>query len=1662
MRNHCSDSTSNKTKAKTVCVYVGLRILLIVERSNPADLREKLHALSVDLIEAGYHVVIATNDPRYHGTNLLPDGHFAAKILHFYEATSDQLVEQAANAIRVLKPLVVAVGLPSPTHEHIEHLGFPVLTLATVDAQETPLHKRLIDFAVTYRSNHPCICLDISHAPIQGKLPFQYDSIDQRKHGKELLADLRKLADELPLTSGGTYYPKHDLHVAIVTDEFMFNYYRDAFSKVTYISSANFEQVLNDQAVDLLLFVSCWHGLDNLWTGVTFTPELQELLMKITDSCRKRNIPSVFQSIEDPSNYHKFIAIAKLFDNVFTTDVQKIDDYRRDCKHGRVFYGEYGINPAFNNPLGLRKHKLNAAFFAGSYPARYKDRCQDMIGMFDSFVDEGIPLVIANRNSDNPIETYQFPQRYSDFIIPKLGHKELQQVHKLFRYNLNFNSIKHSPTMCAMRVYELQGQGSSVLSNYAMSVANRFPSIPISTGKISHLFSNESPDFYLEHERESRTSATMLSNGTVFEKCQQILEVAGIPNELPIRNVAVIYEHWNEAIVQSFEAQLYAHKRLVNIATLTPELLSEFSYVARFSEEIRYESNYLLEMVGAFKFVSVDYTTKLATFSRYGHVKKPEFDYTTKLGEVSLSVFDVTRFTFSECVGLLTGSPPVRPLNGYAASAFGANFKEFCFHQLRPRQQLLRPRLSVLIPLHEALETHLDRVIIGLRSNKRFTELEVVLWTARAVPDNSLASVLADTFPNIRVVRREFTARGLIEMARQFESPHVTIWSPKVQLMHGALDAMIRGAEPSDIAHDAFVHPVERLGERACMLNQFGTCPGVRVDATMIEWSGIVVCRNFLASLSTPKVESIASVQELAVLTLQNGRIKTYQDIVGTAFSENTELMSTLRISDPLISELRTGDSVYFLYGDKWWISASWSGASVNVINEMYTLSKRFAVYYNDIYVNDLFNSTGAFDELAFTQRYAEIVATFAPTMSKHLPKVIKPSRNYAISFFRGANNEKQNAFFLNELSEPKVYGHNFCATIWREARIGFQNATALEFALTDRLRALADDGTLNYESIDQAPRKTFVRHQAITTPLISADRLPKTQLAAKNRLREKLNSEFIIGIGGTITESSYPSSLLEVMTRLRKEYPEKNISLMIYALNILVPLPAEPWIHVGSYSKEEQATALLGVDVLVNPWREPSQIYFASNRTLDAIALGIPYICPHTPARVEQLGGDYPLYHDFHPSKGRYPSSTETQIEQLLRQCMDMSFQHSVRDYLLGRREQFVSSEVVVKYQDQIEQLHRKRILIVVANMGVGGVEQYTIQLIQCLFRYQLTLYCPEELSPHRIAQIRHISRDIRVVRQAENITDEYDFAFLNSYPTSAADIGLLLDRLGEDCKILPIVHTDVHNFTVGMGGYLEKFFKLITVADWIAEKLERNTGVSLHNKTVLITPTIDLLGKRRNPPKSNRTGKIGYFGRVVPIKGVHKLVAYFGRLIQEHPEIDSNLHIYGPFSRPAYFDQVLKLIPEEKKDRIFVHNKEIDANERESILADLDLLVYTTAMDGLPYTYLEAMALGTPVVSTPVGGIGHLVKDRVNGRILGFNGLRIQELDHAAPYNRLLDIMDERDEEYYLEFKRVMLDVLLDEDQQSALSKAAIDSVHYGFSLVEMNHALQKIIQS
>ena len=139
-------------------------------------------------------------------------------------------------------------------------------------------------------------------------------------------------------------------------------------------------------------------------------------------------------------------------------------------------------------------------------------------------------------------------------------------------------------------------------------------------------------------------------------------------------------------------------------------------------------------------------------------------------------------------------------------------------------------------------------------------------------------------------------------------------------------------------------------------------------------------------------------------------------------------------------------------------------------------------------------------------------------------------------------------------------------------------------------------------------------------------------------------------------------------------------------------------------------------------------------------------------------------------------------------------------------------------------------------------------------------------------------------------------------------------------------------------------------------------------------------------NPPSSGEGFHVGYMGTISPHKGLHVLVRAFRSLKGE----GVSLHVHGdmePF--PDYARKVREAAEED--ERIRFHGR-YEAARLPEVLAGIDLVVVPSLWyENTPFVVLEAMASGTPVAASDLGGLTELVQH-------GKNGLLFPAGDEAA----------------------------------------------------------------
>jgi glycosyltransferase involved in cell wall biosynthesis len=130
---------------------------------------------------------------------------------------------------------------------------------------------------------------------------------------------------------------------------------------------------------------------------------------------------------------------------------------------------------------------------------------------------------------------------------------------------------------------------------------------------------------------------------------------------------------------------------------------------------------------------------------------------------------------------------------------------------------------------------------------------------------------------------------------------------------------------------------------------------------------------------------------------------------------------------------------------------------------------------------------------------------------------------------------------------------------------------------------------------------------------------------------------------------------------------------------------------------------------------------------------------------------------------------------------------------------------------------------------------------------------------------------------------------------------------------------------------------------------------------------------------PISERKIDVLYLGRLVHGKGVEKLIDSIHLLRSQRSKI--NFLIIGNGILETYVKQKIGAM-----DGVLFSNW-VSHDLVPTILNDTKLLILPSETEGVPNIVIEALACGTPVVATPVGGIAGVVLPGKTGWLLSDN---------------------------------------------------------------------------
>lgn len=562
---------------------------------------------------------------------------------------------------------------------------------------------------------------DILPTPVQ-MTKQQYLDFREEVADLEYFNRIKPLLDNIPGSNGSRYYHKYSLQIGIIADEFLYQSYKDVANFVP-INFENYQDYKDE--LDFLFVVSAWKGIDGSWQGLANnSSQKRKQLYKIIQYFKKSQVKTVFYSKEDPVNYEKFIGIAKKCDYVFTTAKEKIESYKKDCKHNRVFVLEFGINPIYHNPIGIRnQQKSRDVFFAGSWLNKYPERQNETIEIFEGVKLANRNLKIIDRNFYLEKLNYFFPQDYLEFVSPAIEHQHLQKVHKLYDWAINLNSVKYSETMFANRIYELQAIGNIIISNYSVGVNDQFPNVFIvnNRNEVKDILNGFTEEEVYNHQVLGIRN--VMSSHTTFERFADLLTKIEIGNQSIQKKVLVVADQLTDDVIKNYNHQTYKEKELISEKDFEKKIKSQYKMIAFFHSTYRYDEYYLEDMVNGFKYTNCDYITKDSYYYGNTLVEGIEHSYVNEIKDKYKTIFWSEAFSTNELRNI---KPNTKRKSGYSIDHFELNT---VIQRKNAQDEMLGTEydLSVIVPVYNNGKYLLNKCFNSLKRSSIFNRMEIIM-----------------------------------------------------------------------------------------------------------------------------------------------------------------------------------------------------------------------------------------------------------------------------------------------------------------------------------------------------------------------------------------------------------------------------------------------------------------------------------------------------------------------------------------------------------------------------------------------------------------------------------------------------------------------------------------------------------------------------------------------------------------------------------------------------------------------------------------------------------------------------------------------------------------------------------------------------------------------
>ena len=261
--------------------------------------------------------------------------------------------------------------------------------------------------------------------------------------------------------------PARPVKAAVILDDFSDLALRYEWEQIRF-GPDDWHETLTAADPDLLFVESAWHGNGDRWRlHLTRNQQPSAQLRDLVAWCRQQGIPTVFWNKEDPPNYDVFLETARLFDQVFTVDAERIQHYQRDLGHDRIDLLPFAAQPRIHNPIRRDAGRAYDVAFAGTW---FAEKHSARRGQLEFLLDAAGDRVHIWSRMQKVAKRYRFPRQYSRRVVGSLPYARMLAAYTSYKLFLNVNSVTESKTMGARRLFELSAAQTPIVSAPAASI----------------------------------------------------------------------------------------------------------------------------------------------------------------------------------------------------------------------------------------------------------------------------------------------------------------------------------------------------------------------------------------------------------------------------------------------------------------------------------------------------------------------------------------------------------------------------------------------------------------------------------------------------------------------------------------------------------------------------------------------------------------------------------------------------------------------------------------------------------------------------------------------------------------------------------------------------------------------------------------------------------------------------------------------------------------------------------------------------------------------------------------------------------------------------------------------------------------------------------------